>query len=57
MTKIFDQQTEVTSKFDETLFIEGLKAALGSQIFKHLINHEVSKLTITVTMHIPEDED
>ena len=49
---VFNQETEVDSKFNEELFIEGLKSQLGSIIFKELINEEKEGLIIKLIIEV-----
>jgi hypothetical protein len=58
--EIFRQESIITSKFNETLLLDGLKSQLSSHIFRELIDGEKYGLKVTITFDVildPIDTD
>ena len=58
--KILHQVYDISSPFNEDMFIEGLKSQLSSEIFKNLIDprgrEQKDKITVEITMYSDADE-
>lgn len=52
--EIFNQETMVASPVSENLFVDTIRAALSSEIFKELINKEKEAIKVTVIMEVIE---
>ena len=54
--KIYNQTTEITSNFNEELFIKSLRSQLSDKIFKDLIQNENEAITIHITMELKKKD-
>ena len=54
--KVLNQTIDITSEFNKEMFIEAIRAQLGSKIFTELVQNENDGLRITVSLEVLKEE-